>query len=463
MNSRYAYWTPLSLFLLCAFYAQSARRSDFDQPHENKKITRAHLRTPPTANLHSSLGKTSYQGYDGSAYQVGAQIEAKASQDPRPNAIATDLIFSTRTLQGHLQEHMRLTANGSLLIGSPTLPGPVTITATEGAGLAIGIYKYCITYITLSGETAPGPVTTAPSTSNGLQRLTVTIPTAHQQVYAIKLYRTPVNSDQPFRLVTTLDNKTEYSHITFVDTIADYALGTALTHGQVRVTGNLLVNTQLKARFFLTKETSYTLGSPLPFQAKVDPHKNAHLSPYAQYQVPIDGWYYVTVRIKSKNVFPSSGAIGSIRVYNLLTQETLLANTHPVISGQHIDATLSGILVVPDTTFLAAAYMLYGPNGPIAEPLLLAPGYNQTSFTVHYLSSGYITTVPPLSLATLLAQETSPPSLSPVSPQLGPTTILPESPLSGSSSGSSEDLDASFIGPDHPEDDFFLNQLPPPQ
>jgi hypothetical protein len=109
------------------------------------------------------------------------------------------------------------------LIDKATAP---TLTQGAAGNVDVGTHKYCVTFVTASGETEAGVSAKQVSLSN--------IPTSPtRSVTSRKIYRTPAGSDT-FQLLTTLSDNTT---TTFNDNVADGSLGAVIQGIASAVTG----------------------------------------------------------------------------------------------------------------------------------------------------------------------------------------------------------------------------------
>lgn len=106
-----------------------------------------------------------------------------------------------------------------LIIDPPQAP---TLVLAAGTELEIGAYRYKYTYLAGTVESEPSEFT-AVTTTNGNERVTVTIGTsANPAVTARKIYRTVVGTTTPYKLVATVSDNTTTSYL---DQIPDASLG----------------------------------------------------------------------------------------------------------------------------------------------------------------------------------------------------------------------------------------------
>jgi hypothetical protein len=116
---------------------------------------------------------------------------------------------------------------GSAVVAPSSSPA---LAVGAGAGLGIGAYQYAVTFVTASGETPPGPVAGATTTSGNQQVNLTSIPlgptsggSVNVTVLARRLYRTSAGGSALLLLATLADNTTTSYH----DSAADAALGAA--------------------------------------------------------------------------------------------------------------------------------------------------------------------------------------------------------------------------------------------
>ena len=115
---------------------------------------------------------------------------------------------------GTVQSHLITNPAGTLTVGTPTAGGAVTA----------GDHSYKVTFVSGSGETAPGTASTVATaiTTDGQTIPLTAIPVGGTGTTARKIYRTVTGNTGAYKLLTTIANN---SATTFVDTIADAALG----------------------------------------------------------------------------------------------------------------------------------------------------------------------------------------------------------------------------------------------
>ncbi len=132
-----------------------------------------------------------------------------------------------------------VSAAGSAAI---TAPGAPTVAAAAGSHMAVGVYKYKITFLSTQGETPGGTESANATTTLGNQRVALTaIPTGGAGTTHRGIYRTVVNgATNTEKLVCYLfDNTTTV----YTDTMPDYFLGAAVP--TVDTTAEPLVTTIL--------------------------------------------------------------------------------------------------------------------------------------------------------------------------------------------------------------------------
>ncbi|MBO0790789.1 MAG: hypothetical protein J2P36_07545, partial [Ktedonobacteraceae bacterium] len=133
---------------------------------------------------------------------------------------------------------------GSAIAAPQTAPQAVPV---AGTGLAIGTYKYLVTYITPGGETPAGPSSIAVSTTSGSQWISLSdIPIgpsssqpsnpAASAIIGRNLYRTQTGGSIFYLLASIPDN----SGTTFLDSIPDSELNGMPQPPQVNTSGIML-------------------------------------------------------------------------------------------------------------------------------------------------------------------------------------------------------------------------------
>ncbi len=363
------------------------------------------------------LGSIKYQAYDGSTFVTGAQIEGRISKPPSLNKFPTDIVFSTSNATHNLQERARITADGSLIITNIQPPEPPTVLVQAGAGLELGLYRYKITFLTRHGETMPSLATHAVATLASDKQIKINIAnTMCPDVLAIKIYRTFVSQEEPFYYVGTISYDRKLAYQSFIDTVPDNLLGPLLPTAQLNVLGNALLGTDLKARLFFSTNTLYSPNNAIPYHRKIDPHGDATVGIHSHYTAPVDGWYYITVYVRSSSAASAENGISFLLVQKLPDDQPILSLMQPIFPNFKIDMCLSGLLLLAQNTKISAAYFTYKLDGTMLTlPIALDGGIDGTSMSVHYVSSGSITQeqagipiVPPLIIPTSHSPTSSP-------------------------------------------------------
>jgi len=120
-----------------------------------------------------------------------------------------------------IKRHLRLDDTR----GEPSPVAPtVAISATTSGNLSAGVYRYRLTFVTATGETEGGLISSAITADATHKKAAISdIPIGGSPVIARKIYRTMADGTN-YLLLTTLNDDTT---VTYIDNVANASLGVA--------------------------------------------------------------------------------------------------------------------------------------------------------------------------------------------------------------------------------------------